>query len=73
MNSVNSPLLKDEKITEYRRHTMRISYIAKDRPDLGYASTSLSRAIKSPRESDWDNLKRVGRYLRGAPVGRILF
>eukprot|EP00972_Heterocapsa_arctica_P032301 4761491-Heterocapsa_arctica.AAC.1 len=29
--------------------------------------------MKSPRESDWDNLKRVGRYLRGAPAGRILF
>eukprot|EP00972_Heterocapsa_arctica_P060959 8991155-Heterocapsa_arctica.AAC.1 len=52
---------------------MRISYIAQDRPDLSYASTSLSRAMESPRESDWDNLKRVGRYLRSAPVGRILF
>eukprot|EP00972_Heterocapsa_arctica_P062065 9151274-Heterocapsa_arctica.AAC.1 len=29
--------------------------------------------MKSPRESDWGNLKRVGRYLRGAPVGRLLF
>eukprot|EP00972_Heterocapsa_arctica_P055692 8215969-Heterocapsa_arctica.AAC.1 len=52
---------------------MRISYIAQDRPDLSYASTSLPRAMKSPRESDWASLKRVGRYLRGAPVGRILF
>eukprot|EP00972_Heterocapsa_arctica_P070896 10473928-Heterocapsa_arctica.AAC.1 len=50
---------------------MRISYIAQDRLDLSYASTSLSRAMKSPRESDWDNLKSAGRYLRGAPVGRI--
>eukprot|EP00972_Heterocapsa_arctica_P022181 3263139-Heterocapsa_arctica.AAC.1 len=52
---------------------MRISYIAQDRPDLSYASTSLSRAMKSPRESDWDHFKRVGRYLHGAPVGRVLF
>eukprot|EP00972_Heterocapsa_arctica_P081268 11976731-Heterocapsa_arctica.AAC.1 len=73
MNSVNSLLLKDEKITEYRGHAMRISYIAQDRPDLSYASNSLSRVMKSPRESDWENLKRVGRYVRGAPVGRILF
>eukprot|EP00972_Heterocapsa_arctica_P019522 2882236-Heterocapsa_arctica.AAC.1 len=50
---------------------MRISYIAQDRPDLSYAPTSLSRAMMSPRESDWDNLKRVGR-LRGVPVGRLL-
>eukprot|EP00972_Heterocapsa_arctica_P053112 7821019-Heterocapsa_arctica.AAC.1 len=52
---------------------MRISYIAQDRPDLSYASTSLSRAMKTPRESDWDTLKRVGRYFGGAPVGRVLF
>ncbi len=50
MNSTNSPLLKDEKIKEYRSHTMRSNYVAQNPPDLSYASTSLSRAMKAPRE-----------------------
>eukprot|EP00972_Heterocapsa_arctica_P084187 12402936-Heterocapsa_arctica.AAC.1 len=59
--------MKDEKkITEYRVHTMRISYEAQDRRDLSCASASLLRAMKASRKSSWESLKRVGRYLRGA-------
>ena len=29
--------------------------------------------MKDPREFHWEELKRVGRYLKGAPVGRLLF
>eukprot|EP00972_Heterocapsa_arctica_P061201 9023771-Heterocapsa_arctica.AAC.1 len=55
MDSVNSLLLKED-----RSHTMRMGYTAQDRQDLSYASTSLLWAMKAPRESDWESLKRVG-------------
>eukprot|EP00972_Heterocapsa_arctica_P102524 15108782-Heterocapsa_arctica.AAC.1 len=29
--------------------------------------------MKAPREINWGSLKRVGRYLRDAPDGRIVF
>ena len=29
--------------------------------------------MKDPREFHWEELKRVGRYLKGAPAGRLLF
>eukprot|EP00972_Heterocapsa_arctica_P029748 4382116-Heterocapsa_arctica.AAC.1 len=67
-------MLKEEKkITEYRIHTVRISYEAQYRQDLSCASTSWLRAMKASRKSDWESLKRVGRYLRGALVGRRIF
>eukprot|EP00972_Heterocapsa_arctica_P014583 2148612-Heterocapsa_arctica.AAC.1 len=60
-------LMSDEKkITEYRIHTMRLSYEAQDRRDLSCESTSLLRAMKASHKSNWGSSKRVGRYLRGA-------
>ena len=52
---------------------MRVNYLSLDRPDLSFAAGALARGMKSPTTKDFEELKRVGRYLRGRPVGAIVF
>ena len=65
--------LEEEKVQLYRSLVMRINYVAQDRPDLSYVAGSLARGMKTPTSRHWEELKRVGRYLRGQPVGRLIF
>ena len=44
----------------------RLNHLAADRPDLLFASKCASKHMARPREGDWEVLKRVGRYLKGA-------
>ena len=63
--------LNGEDTTLYRSVTMRVNYLSLDRPDLLFAAGSLARGMKSPTTEDLEELKRVGRFLRGRPVGAI--
>ena len=65
--------LNAEDTTLYRSVTMRVNNLSLDRPDLLFAAGSLARGMKSPTTKDLEELKRVGRYLRGRPVGAIVF
>jgi len=69
----SSPPLEGAMVTSYRSLVMRLSYLAQDRPDLGYTASTLARAMKQPRQSDWESLKRAGRYLKGYPVGKVVY
>ena len=60
------PLSKEE-ITKYRALSARLNYLAQDRPDLQYAVKEVARRMSSPKQGDWILMKRVGRYLVGAP------
>ena len=60
-------LLAGEEATLYRAIVARLNYLAQDRPDLQYASKEVSRRMATPRRGDWAALKRIGRYLVGAP------
>ncbi len=51
---------------------MRINYVAHDRPDFSYAAGSLARGAMSPTTKRSEELKTVGRYLRGRPVGTLV-
>ena len=73
VQSTSSPRLQGDRVQQYRPLVMRLNYIAQHRPDLSQATCSLARGKKDPREFHWEELKRVGRYLKGAPVGRSLF
>ena len=61
------PVLPQAQQTLYRSNTMRTAYLSIDRPDLGDAVKALAMAMKSPKESDMQRLRRLGRYLVGAP------
>ena len=45
----------------------RATYLALDRPELSFAAKELCRRMSSPRTVDLQLLRRVCRYLRGAP------
>ena len=38
-----------------------------DRADVQYAAKEVAKRMAAPREADWAKLKRVARYLAGAP------
>ena len=65
MKSLELPPLNDGLQRQYRSLTMRAAFLAQDRPDLAEATKSLARHMKTPNESAYNDLKRLGRYLRG--------
>ena len=46
---------------------MRGAYLAQDRYDLQHATKELATEMKTPTNEGWTRLKRMGRYLKGAP------
>ncbi|CAK0819708.1 unnamed protein product [Prorocentrum cordatum] len=68
-----SQTLDDAQSKLYRSLVMRASYIGQDRPDLSYIASSLAKSMKTPRESDMMDLKRLGRYLKQARAGSLVF
>ena len=53
--------------TKYRAMTARGNYLAQDRSDIQFAVKELIRGMAKPTWEDWNNLKRLARYLRGKP------
>ena len=49
--------------TSYRAITARGMYLSQDRSDIQYAVKETSRSMSCPKLSDWEKLKRIGRYL----------
>lgn len=45
----------------------RANYLALDRADFEFACKELSSKMARPSKGDWEGLKRLGRYLKGAP------
>jgi len=61
------PVVAQKVQTLFRSNTMRGAYLSIDRPDLGDAVKALATAMKTPKESDMQRLRRFGRYLVGVP------
>ena len=61
-------LLDEEEKHLYQRIVAKLNYLAHDRLDLKYATSCLASAVSSPSLGDMQAAKRVGRYLRKAPV-----
>ena len=55
--------LNSQMSTLYRAIVARGIYLSQDRSDIQYAVKELSRSMSAPRSSDWERLKRLGRYL----------
>ena len=60
-------LLNQKQTTRYRAISARLNYLAQDRADIQYACKEAARRMSRPRDGDWNLLKRIGRYLVGAP------
>ena len=59
--------LTTAEATQYRALAARANYLAQDRPDAQYAVKEVARRMANPRRGDWNLLKRLGRYFKGAP------
>ena len=65
--------LNTEEASRYRALTARANYLAQDRPDIEFSVKEVARRMARPRQQDWIWLKRLARYLIGAPRAAILF
>ena len=63
----NSELLPAHEASKYRQIAARLNYLALDRTELQYSCKEASRRMAVPRVCDWRMLKRIGRFLVGAP------
>ena len=61
------PLDEEEKRL-YQRIVAKLNYLAHDRLDLKHATSCLASVVSSPSLGDMQAAKRVGCYLRKAPV-----
>ena len=53
--------------TAFRGSAARSNYLSADRIDCQYACREVCRSMSSPTEQSWKALKRLSRYLCGAP------
>ena len=60
-------LLGPEAATQFRGVVARLNYLSADRADLQYAVKEAAKIMATPRVPDVKLLKRIGRYLKGAP------
>ena len=51
----------------YRFICVRIQYPAQDRPDIQFAAKEAAGVMQAPTVGGWQALKRIGRFLIGAP------
>ena len=72
-DDVKNPVLSNEETTLYRAVAARLNYMCSDRPDLRVSTVRRCQHMASPRRSDLQHLKRIGRYLLHRPRARILF
>ena len=59
--------LGPEAATAFRAMAARANYLALDRPDISFATKELCRCFAAPTEDAMLALKRLARYLIGAP------
>ena len=59
--------LNPEYTTQYKSIVARANYLAADRPDIQYAVKTLAKQTSKPHTEHWEQLKRLGRYLKYKP------
>ena len=59
--------LNSEYTTQYKSIVARANYLSMDRPDIQFAVKKLATAMCKPTNRNWQELKRLGRYLKGRP------
>ena len=64
-----------DEARSYRGVAARLNFLAIDRPELQYSVKEARRAMATPTRGAWKMLRRIGRYLQGAPrlVHRFAF
>ena len=63
----DSRALGGSEATLYRAIAARLNYIALHRVDIQFWAKEIAKHMARPVELDWAKIKRVARYLAGAP------
>ncbi|CAE7502814.1 RE1 [Symbiodinium sp. CCMP2456] len=72
LNLQDNKLLEGKAKEVYASCVGSATYLSQDRPDIKFACKELAKRIREPRECDMQNLKVLGRYLRGTMhVGHV--
>ena len=61
----DDPALKPESATKFRQIIARANFLAQDRMDLQYSVKEAARGMAVPRQSDYEKLVRIAKYLFG--------
>ena len=64
--------LEGERRAMYRTAVGKLLYMCQERADVMYSVKETARKITCPTESDEMNLKRIVRYLKGAPSAKTM-
>ena len=64
-------VLDTDEATGFRALSARGNFLAQDRVDISFSSKELCREFAQPTRKSYDRLKRMGRFLIGAP--RLLY
>ena len=71
--TTESPVvLEGERRAMYRTVVVKLLYMCQERADVMYSVKETARKFTCPTESDEMNLKRIVRYLKGAPSAKSL-
>ena len=65
--------LSPDVATEFRGLAARANYLSLDRVDIQYTTKEICRDMASPKASSLSKMKRLARYLLGAPRQTIMF
>lgn len=64
---MTSATISPDRVSFFRSLAMRASYVVQDRPDIAESVKCLSRRMHEPKECDFQELKRLVRFLKGKP------
>ena len=67
VRSDDNEALNAEYTTQYKSIVARANYLSMDRPDTQFAVKKLATSMSSPTNRNWQELKRLCRYLKGKP------
>ena len=65
LHEEDDPLLEHEYAHKFRRIIARANFLAQDRMDIQYSVKEAARGMAKPRQSHWDKLLRLAKYLKG--------
>ena len=64
---INPTYLDKDMATQYRRIVARCNFLSLDRGDIQYAVQQVAKGMSRPTTQHMQQLKHLGRYLRGHP------
>ena len=72
-DSLHDDCLEVGECTRFRSLAARLNFLSIDRVDIQFACKEICRSMSSPKRSDWEKVKKLGRYLKRNPRHVVWF